>query len=62
MGKSRSAKPALKDFIEEIPEEKLQGFSDPNPAYTVYKTIDFRLDVQNVRKRSLQSLPLLISK
>jgi hypothetical protein len=46
MGKARSAKPAaLKDFIEEIPEEKLQGFSDPNPAYTVYKTIDFRLDV-----------------
>ncbi|KAK9319194.1 hypothetical protein V1517DRAFT_341959 [Lipomyces orientalis] len=42
------ASDALIDFIEGVPDGKLRGFSDPNPAYTVYQTLDFRLDVQNM--------------
>lgn len=45
MGKASAA---IIDFIKSIPDEKLTGFSDPNPSYTVYDTTDFRLDVQNV--------------
>lgn len=46
MGKATDA---IKAFIQEIPDDKLVGFSDPNPTYTVYNDKDFRLDVQNVR-------------
>ncbi|KAK9481865.1 hypothetical protein V1527DRAFT_455585 [Lipomyces starkeyi] len=45
MGK---ASDAIIGFIESIPDGKLRGFSDPNPAYTVYQTLDLRLDVQNM--------------
>jgi hypothetical protein len=45
MGKSSDA---IAEFIEEIPDDKLVGLSDPNPTHTVYQTPDFRLDVQNV--------------
>ncbi|KAI4595646.1 hypothetical protein KJ359_006635 [Pestalotiopsis sp. 9143b] len=45
MGKATDA---IKAFIQDIPDEKLVGFSDPNPTYTVYNDKDFRLDVQNM--------------
>ncbi|KAK9364366.1 hypothetical protein V1509DRAFT_91962 [Lipomyces kononenkoae] len=45
MGK---ASDAIIEFIEGIPDGKLRGFSDPHPAYTVYQTLHFRLDVQNM--------------
>jgi hypothetical protein len=44
---------AIIEFIENIPPEKLQGFSDPSPAYTVYETNNFRLGVQNVKIHAL---------
>ena len=44
MGK---ASKALKEFIESIPDSKLTGF--PAAAGTIYKTTEFRLDMQGVR-------------
>ncbi|KAJ9148452.1 hypothetical protein NKR23_g4933 [Pleurostoma richardsiae] len=44
MGKASNA---IIKFIIEIPDEKLVNISEPNPAYTLWKTLDFRLDVQN---------------
>jgi len=43
MGK---ASKALKEFIETIPDSKLVGFSAG--AGTIYKTTEFRLDMQGV--------------
>lgn len=45
MGKATKA---LKEFIESIPDSKLTGF--PAAAGTIYKTTEFRLDMQGVRK------------
>lgn len=44
MGK---ASKALKEFIEGIPDSKLTGFS--TAPGTIYKTTEFRLDMQGVR-------------
>jgi len=44
MGKATKA---LKEFIETIPDSKLVGFSAG--AGTIYKTTEFRLDMQGVR-------------
>ncbi|KAK3293066.1 uncharacterized protein B0H64DRAFT_205336 [Chaetomium fimeti] len=38
---------AIRAFIESIPDAKLVGFADPNPTYTIYTNVDFRLDLQN---------------
>lgn len=48
MGK---ASKALKEFIENIPDAKLTGFS--TAPGTIYKTTEFRLDMQGVRGSSL---------
>ncbi|KAK4246189.1 hypothetical protein C7999DRAFT_33404 [Corynascus novoguineensis] len=44
MGKASAA---IRAFIESIPDEKLTGFADPDPSYTIYSNTDFRLDLQN---------------
>lgn len=44
MGKATKA---LKAFIEDIPDAKLTGF--PTVGGTIYKTTEFRLDMQGVR-------------
>lgn len=46
------AKKALLAFIEDIPDEKLIGFADPKPTYTVFSDADYRLDVQNAGDQS----------
>lgn len=57
MGKATAA---LRDFIESIPDAKLTGFRDPRPAYMVYSTRDFRLDVRNVSGASLSIHSLIL--
>jgi len=37
----------VKEFIEGIPDSKLEGL--PSTVGTIYKTTDFRLDMQGVR-------------
>jgi hypothetical protein len=43
-----SLKKALKAFIEEIPESKLENF--PSNPGTLYDDDDFRLDLQGVSR------------
>jgi hypothetical protein len=43
-----SLKKALKTFIEEIPESKLENF--PSAPRTLYDDDDFRLDLQGVSR------------
>ncbi|KAN0123204.1 hypothetical protein V8E52_003157 [Russula decolorans] len=43
-----SLKKALKTFIEEIPESKLENF--PSAPRTLYDDDDFRLDLQGLTK------------
>jgi hypothetical protein len=44
---------AFRVFIDFIPDAKLTGFKDSNSAYTIYSTMDFRLDLQNVGRAFL---------
>lgn len=44
MGKATKA---LKEFIDDIPDSKLTGFS--TASGTIHKTTEFRLDMQGVR-------------
>lgn len=45
MGRNR--KKILRDFIDSIPDSKLEGF--PDSQTTLYKDVDLRLDMQGVR-------------
>ncbi|KAK3332335.1 hypothetical protein B0T19DRAFT_100867 [Cercophora scortea] len=57
MGKAANS---IVSFIDSIPDEKLVGFSKPNPSYNVWKDADFRLDVQNMTSDKPQMFNLQI--
>jgi len=57
MGKATKA---LKEFIENIPDSKLTGFS--TAAGTIYKTTEFRLDMQGITTKKEFNLQIQANK
>lgn len=54
MGRGR--KNILQDFIDEIPDSKLEGF--PDTETTLYKDDNLRIDMQGVRNNHSSCLAL----
>ncbi|KAH7305447.1 hypothetical protein B0I35DRAFT_443806 [Stachybotrys elegans] len=56
---ARNKKKLLRDFIDEIPDSKLQGL--PNSQTTLYRDQNFRLDMQGMTSSGQWNLQIQVN-
>ncbi|RDW61202.1 uncharacterized protein DSM5745_10700 [Aspergillus mulundensis] len=55
----RGKKKVLSDFIDSIPDEKLEGF--PDSPSTLYHDLDFRFDMQGITSNDEWNLQIQVN-